>query len=1228
MRIENMFVKDINRPITGVIKVGQIEEKNKKEELEEYVVTRELARHFRTFFSNYADSIQNPTDEMGVWISGFFGSGKSHFLKILSYILDDTEVAGKNAATYFEDKDALSSDAITMGNISLSARIKTQAILFNVDSKATATGKSDSNAIVLVFNRVFNEKLGYCGAIPALADLERELDNDGRFDDFKAAFREIYGKDWIENRHKFRLIRDKVQKALVRIDYMSEEAAKAWIQESTAHYSIAIEDFADRVREYIEKSGDRVVFLVDEIGQFINNDSNLMLNLQTMTEELGSRCKGKAWVIVTAQEDLDSMAEEMTEKSKEKRNDFSKIQGRFATRLSLSSVNVDEVIRERILKKNDAAENTLKALYESHETDIHNVVDFKGTIELKKASTPEEFAAVYPFLPYQFNLLGAVLNAIRLNSASGKNLSEGERSMLGAYQEATKCVKNEEDGVLVPFYRFYDDLVKHLDHTHAGVIQRAQENDRLNPSHERDCFTINVLKTLFLLKYVDGVPLTLNNIQALMTTSIYEKKADLKERIEEALDLLMKELLVQPIQDTYEFLTDEEQDINRRINERNIQNSDVIAAVTDMVFDRIYNVTRYKAAGHGGRYTFAFNQAVDNRPKKAVQNSEIGIRLISPNYYGENGGKVNDGTMSLLSAHNSEAVLVLPSEKRGYLKKLRNSLKIDDYIRDVADPKKGKSTIIRSTKMQESVQDRESALRDLKEAIGEAEIFVRGNKITDITTHDAYSRMNMAMERLVDNVYYKLQYMKDPKDDVDIRELFKKYEQTKIQLTGVEEPNALALKEVKNVITITTGAHNMISMKSILDQFIKNPYGYTESDIRYLVARLFKDGELSVTVDKEPITMFNRTADDLGNYFTNRKYYDKMLLMVKENVSTAKMKACKDVMHELFLVTESTNDADKLMARFDERASNLLGICKDMLSEHDRISVLYPQYSFPGETILKNAIRQLTDMLSIRDITRFFNKISENKNDLLDLAEDLHPVKTFYSTESQKKIFCDYGLRALKVYDNSKEHIVDENLERIIVEIRSIVNSKKPYKKIKDLPELYSRFTEIYNAILNEKLIPVKQIIEQDKQRVLDRLNGKEYEVEYRSLVIRDFMELDDRAERTGDISDMLGYKDKADSRCVNWLNKIAQRESSTAATRMQAYAKKGENLNGVAGDSDIEFTSSSSVKTKKPKTVFARSITSDWIIESEEDLEKYIETMKKQIEAQLDDEHSLMIVF
>lgn len=121
MKIQKMFKKQIDRPITGVIKVGQIAENDKKQELEEYVVTRELTKHFREFFDNYTRSVTAPTDEMGVWISGFFGSGKSHFLKILSYLLDNTVVDGKDAAAYFVDKGNLKSDPLILADIQRAA---------------------------------------------------------------------------------------------------------------------------------------------------------------------------------------------------------------------------------------------------------------------------------------------------------------------------------------------------------------------------------------------------------------------------------------------------------------------------------------------------------------------------------------------------------------------------------------------------------------------------------------------------------------------------------------------------------------------------------------------------------------------------------------------------------------------------------------------------------------------------------------------------------------------------------------------------------------------------------------------------------------------------------------------------------------------------------------------------------------------------------------------------
>ncbi len=1221
MKIQKMFAKQIDRPITGVIKVGQNAENDKKQELEEYVVTRELTRHFREFFDNYGRSMDYPTDEMGVWISGFFGSGKSHFLKILSYILDNTNVCGKTAVEYFADKDNFTADPMILANMKRTAQTPTQAILFNVDSKSTASAKSDSNAIVKVFNRVFNEKLGYDGANPALADLERILDEEGSYQRFQDAFREETGKEWLKERNKFRVIRGKVAKALTAMGRMSEQEAMDFTKAATtSNYEIAIEDFAERVHQYIEKSGKRVVFLVDEIGQFISNDSRLMLNLQTMTEELGLRCHGKAWVIVTAQEDMDSMMEKM-DFSVENKNDFSKIQGRFKTRLSLSSVNADEVIRERILKKDEVGKATLKALYDSEETRIQNAVSFKGNgYELKKIRNADEFADVYPFLPYQFNLLADVLNAIRLYSSTGKHLSEGERSMLGAYQKAAISVMEQEEGTLIPFYRFYDDLLKFLDHTHASVIQRAEDSERINPMHEPDCFHVNVLKTLFLLKYIDGIPLTVDNILNLMVTDIHEDKALLRKKVEEAVNLLTRSMFVTEIQDTYEFLTDEEQDIERKIREKNIPQADVILELTKRTFDEIYSNSRYRVPKFNGRYTFAYNQTIDNTPYRANQNNSIGLRIITPRYSGANGdGSMDDTTLTMMSARNHEVIMKLPIDNTGYYHETLNYLRIYDYMHNVSDPEKGRSTSIRATKMQKAERGKEAALVSLKEAIGNSRIFINGQSVTDITNRDAASRIGAALGRLVDNIYYKLSYIDEPKDDMDIKRLFKKEFQYTMTLEERTEPNSNALREMLDYIMLTTSAHTMISMKSLLDHFAQAPFGYTDNDTKWLAAKLFKEGKIGGTVEKEPVTPFNREPDELGIYFTSRKYEEKLLFRSKITIDQKKIKACKDVMKALFNQTEVTSDSDKLMASFQNGLTDLLKDLRDMLY------IQKYNCGFPGKDMITKAVFTLTSAKERGEESAFFDWIFINKNELLELADDLAPVKTFYDSETQQNIFNNNGLRALQLYEKSAEHITDVKVTGKIAEIKKIVTSKAPYEQIRRLPNLYKEFIELYGNVLDVKLEPVRQAIRADEENVINFIRGQYYEDDVKEEVRNVFASLLERASNETDISDLLGYRVKADETCKRFLDRFSNLPVQEASRTVVYTASQGQETSMVRETADIK----PAVSQTRMKNMMARDISSGyWVVRNEEDLENYLNQIREKVTAELDGKTVIRIQF
>ncbi|HAP9690437.1 TPA: BREX system P-loop protein BrxC, partial [Enterococcus faecium] len=536
MLIKDIFAKPIDRNIQGVIKVGQAKDENVQQELEEYVVTKELQKHFKTIFDAYQRSINTPTDKMGVWIQGFFGSGKSHFLKIISYLLANREINDKKAIDYFKE-DGKIKDPLTLATMERCSQINTDVILFNIDSKSDAGGKKDKNGIVNVFLKVFNEMQGL-STIPHLADFERRLIKEEKFDAFKAAFEEINGAKWQEERHEFDWIQDDIKEAALKIDFMSEAAIDNFLEKASGNYLISIDDFANLVKSYLDsKEADHhIAFLVDEVGQYIGGNRELTLQLQTVVEDLGRICEGKAWVLVTSQEAIDHV----TNFDNNSDNDFSKIKDRFATTVSLSSANADEVIKERILKKKEFANDSLALQFETVQTELKNKLLFVDSPELKLFQDAENYAEVYPFIPYQFNLLGQILTEIRNHSYQGSNLSSGERSLLAMFKEAAERNKENDTTSLVSLDQFYYSLERWIDTAISRVITQATNNSHIQRPTDIDNFNVNVLRILFMIKYVDqAIKPNVENITSLMIRNINEDRLETKKRVEEALDLLI-----------------------------------------------------------------------------------------------------------------------------------------------------------------------------------------------------------------------------------------------------------------------------------------------------------------------------------------------------------------------------------------------------------------------------------------------------------------------------------------------------------------------------------------------------------------------------------------------------------------------------------------------------------------------------------------------------------------
>lgn len=1052
MKLSDMFVKSIDRPINGVIKVMQTDDENRQQELEEYVITRELRKHFSSFYDHYEQSVDGLTDKMGVWISGFFGSGKSHFLKILSYLLANEEVGGKRAIAYFDDKANL--ETLSYETMRRVSQVPTEVILFNIDAKSPM-GK-DESAILRVFTKVFYEHCGYYGDDMKVASFERFLDRQGKLEAFKEAFLAINMEEWTVNREAFAFWEDDIVEALTRVMDISEQAARNWFNgEETAELSI--DRFAREVQEYVQSKEDNfhLVFLVDEIGQYIGDHSGLMLNLQTVVEELGSKCNGKVWVIVTSQEDIDSVTHV-------KGNDFSKIQGRFNTRLSLSSASVDEVIKRRILAKTDAASDLLQLMYRQHQAAMRNLFTFaQGTVSDLKGYTSEgEFVEAYPFVPYQFKLLQDVLVQVRKHGSSGKHLSGGERSMLSAFQEAAQKFKEKDETHFVPFYAFYDTVHTFLDGAVRRVIDRAdraaQAGDGLKAQD------VDILKLLFLIRYVEGVPANIENLSTLMITSLRADKIAMRQQLQESLDRLVYENYVSRNGETYLFLTDEEQDINREIRQTMVDANEVIHMIGQMVFADIYPGSKYR---YHNRYDFSYDRMVDHAVV-GQPGSDIKLRLITlASEISENDA---DAHFILQSRAGNEAIIHL-SAKNDYYHELVEVKRIEKYIkqRNVAQLPETIRKIILSK--QSEAKDREkTAMLLLKEAIVKGNFYIAGDRCT-VRTSNAKEALDEALAMLVESVYSKLNYVDTfAQSDADLQRILNSSE-TQEMMMGVSVPNNRAIEEMDQYLTVRARQNMQVTMADMQKRYQAAPYGWREIDIAAVAAAMLRAQKIQLVYNSAPLMPADRKMLDC---LRKRTDTERTIVRQKVSVSEEMLKAARKLAIELFSTMDIKSDEDNLCGQI----ASLLGDLKkknDQILNHYQTTVQYP-----GKKVVDDGKRIMEHILLYTgDHTSFLKAFLDAEDDLLDWSEDFREVSFFFA--NQKTIF-DNAWQLCEKLQQERHYFADEQ-EALASgrTIADILRMEKPYRRIVEIPTYTQKIDGAYKRINEERLARVQDVLVQ-----------------------------------------------------------------------------------------------------------------------------------------------------
>jgi hypothetical protein len=955
MQLENLFVKAVDRPIEGVIKAD--DDVSLYIELDEYVITNEVAKQLDLFLDAYL----NYQGANGVWVSGFFGSGKSHLLKMLALLLENKLIEDIAPLDVFLEKQPLNEGGIFANDLKRAVAIPSESILFNIDQKADVIIKTEIDALIAVFVKVFDEHCGYYGKQAYIAQFERELDADGHFDAFKDAFENISGMDWEKGRARAKRMADFIDKAYTEI---TGQSVSSILDKYRQDYRLSIEDFAEQVKAYIDTKdeGFRLNFFVDEVGQYVSGNTKLMTNLQTVAESLATKCEGKAWIIVTAQEDMRSVLGESNLKNE---NDFSRIQARFKSRMKLTSQDVAEVIQLRLLEKREEYIAQLSDLYHQQENNFKTLFDFAdGSATYRNFKDREHFIQCYPFVPYQFTLFQSAIQNLSTHSAfEGKHSSVGERSMLGVFQQVAITIKGHKLGELATFDLMFEGIRTALKTATQQSILKAEQN-------LDNQFAVRLLKALFLVKYVKEFKPTVRNLCVLMYDSFERNIPSLKLQVEEALNLLEKQTYIQRNGDYFEYLTDEEQDVEQEIKNTEVDNTAVATGLEKLIYDDVLKTRKIRWDENGQDYPFT-KRLDDNLSGREY---ELAINVITSFHDHRDAFEKHRSD----TVFNDELRIVLPESER--------------LVRDLILYKQTEKYVSHETRttQQDSIKrilaekgnqnsERLDQLKTLtSKLVGTAKYFVAGQEL-ELSGEDGQGKIIRAFGELIKHTYPNLKMLRSAQyNEAQISDILTQAEQG---LFGEEAQLPEPQQEMLSFIQSNSRGGIRTTVKTLLQKFESKPYGWSFAAVLCTLAHLCGRAKVEV---RESTNLLDDAA--LARALRNTASHGNLILDPQVEFNQSQVRKVKEFYNDYFEKVAHATEVKALAKELQEAFAN-------QAIELDKRLAQASQYPFMRA--LSPIVVALQDLKS-KPYTWFMSELTMQEDQWFDYKEKtIDPILKF-----------------------------------------------------------------------------------------------------------------------------------------------------------------------------------------------------------------------------------------
>lgn len=1003
MHIREIFETPVEDRIEPVIKVGDRQDERKLVgEIGAYVVTPTLEKYLDDFLEHYTDTFLQKTEEIGVWISGYFGSGKSHLAKIMALLVENRLLDGLAASRRFESRVPATAPrrAALMRSLSRVPCCQTRVLGFNLNTIAD----SKNTPLPRLLLSQFYQSKGYGANFLYARVIEAELDQRGKLTDLHQAVERLTKKPWaeIQNNLNFyaRPLYQAASEVAPEVFHTPDEVLQALKNaEKGELYNVQflIHTVLDDLRAWEKREGKpcRLVLVLDESGQWIEDDKGRLGQLQALIEEAAVAGQGKIWVFVTTHEDMGSIYKN----ARALQGDMKKIEGRFRHKFNLTTENIELVLEDRIFKKNVAGRAETIRVYNDNPGILRDMGQLKNTSQKLPDCTEDRFQKLYPFFPYQIHLVPEIVKSLRSAGGRGEQLSGSTRTLLAISQDILTAGRRKyldaSVGEMVSFDEVYNNLA--AGEVSPDVRRELSRIEEVVPG--ATALTRRVAEVLFLIREINYIPRTIDNLARLLAEHTTDDLVMLRNRLLPELEKLRAAKLVAKVGEDYEFLTGERRTFEDEVTQE---------AAGLKVQDLDAGLAKFVSADGIGFQTipfkgqeFAVRIYFDESP--ITKEGHIEVRVASP----LTGGKVKlpDFENRSLRPDEQSTIFVLCESVPGFDEYIRYYLAMHEVIaRWKNDPHK-------SEEAHKLATDRESVELDklrrrvnegLQDGMKYAFIIFRGASRAvsfkpDQTPSEAlradlagywptlYPKFDRVSTRIINEQRAILDMLKGSKElTSDVREL-KIFDRA-----GQLDPHSPLVDAIRVYLSGRQSRKERTLGRDLVQEFTKPPCGWDPGAIRVGVAALVRSGALKVIIDKKPFT--NPADTELQDALRVVRAFDKVELIVEET------EVLPDVLTEVrSLVIKLTGNR-----KIDETPSAIFEkvgpFCTTILDQAARTALWAEPAGMPLPLLFVEGRDVYGKILALKNPTHVVNAIHAHKDKLESYAHAIGTLSAFVTT--------------------------------------------------------------------------------------------------------------------------------------------------------------------------------------------------------------------------------------